>query len=135
MRVSVINTNSNQNLQFNGELAMYNYHKNRWFVKATTLKEDKILSDFFDSFNLRFSGSGFYNFYSRIENNDLLKYIKQFPKKSKGINLPKPSEECCASVHYYNDPVGSLSSYDITADNGFKIIHTFDKLRIRNVKV
>ena len=123
MQVSAINNNSNYNTQFKGKLGMYNYHKNRWFVKSTTTKEDKILSDFFDSFHLRFNESGFYNFYSRMENNDLLKYIKEFPKKSKGINLPKPSEELCAYVHYFNNPVGNRSSYEITVNKTFKIIH------------
>ncbi len=134
MNISAINNNSNYNTQFNGNLGMYNFHKNRWFVKSTTTKEDKILSDFFDSFHLRFNESGFYNFYSRMENNDLLKYIKEFPKKSKGINLPKPSEPCYANIHYYNDPVGARSSYDIAVNGAFKIIHEFNKLAIKNVK-
>lgn len=133
MQIQKVQNNTNYKTSFNGTFRMYNYHKHRWFAKVTTPKEDKILSDFFDSFHLRFNESGFYNVYSRMENNDLLEYIKQFPKKSKGINLPKPSEELCAYVHYFNNPVGNRSSYEITANNTFKIIHAFDVLQIRKV--
>lgn len=124
---------NNYNTSFNGKFRMYNYHKNRWFFKDTTPKEDKILSNLLDSFDLKFSGSGFYNFYSKMEHSDLGEYIKLFPKKTKGINLPKPSKPC-ANIEYVNDPCGDRSSYEITAKRAFKIIHEFNKVAIKNVK-
>ena len=69
-----------------------------------------------------------------MEPGALEEYIKLFPKKTKGINLPKPSEACNANIHYYNDPVGPRSSYKITANKAFKIIHEFNKLAIRNIE-
>ena len=134
MQVHRIASNNNYNTSFKGNLCMYNYHKNRWFFKYTTLKEDKILSNLLDSFHLKYRESGFYNFYSQMGSSDLVEYIKLFPKRTKGINLPKPSEQCYANIHYYNDPVGARSSYDIAVNGAFKIIHEFNKLAIRNVK-
>lgn len=134
MQVHRISNNPNYNTSFNGEFILYNYHKNRWFSKITTPKEDKILSNLFDSFHLKFRESGFYNFYSQMGPSDLVEYIKLFPKRTKGINLPKPLEQCYANIHYYNDPVGSRSSYEITANKAFKIIHEFNKMLIRDVK-
>ena len=134
MKVQKIQSNTNYNTSFNGKLCMYNYHKNRWFFKDTTPKEDKILSNLLDSFHLKFIGRGFYNFYSQFEHFDLVEYIKLFPKKTKGINLPKPSEPCYANIHYYNDPVGPRSSYEITVNRAFKIVHEFNKCAVRNVK-
>ena len=134
MQVQKIQNNTCYNPQFNGRFCMYNYHKNRWFVKSTTPKEDKILLQLFDSFPLKFNSRGAYNSYSRMKYSDLLRYIESFPKTSKGINLPKPSEECSTYVEYYNDPVGPDSSYEIETKGVFRIRHSFNKAEIRDVE-
>lgn len=130
IQVQKIQNNTNYNPQFNGRFCMYNYHKKRWFFKSTTPKEDKILSDLFNSFPLTLNFRNSCNTYSKMEYSYLLEYINLFSKQSKEINLPKLSETRHADVDYFKTPWKNNSQhtqYTVVAPKAFKIIHSFDK--------
>lgn len=125
MQVQKIQNDTNCNPHFNGKFSMYNYHKNRFFVKTTTPEEDKILSDLFNSIPLKLKMRNSCSTYSEMEYADLLEYINLFSKKSKGLNLPKPSEPCYTDAGYFTWK--NNSRYNVVANKTFKIEHVFNK--------
>ena len=131
MQVQKISNNNQNNIGYNpkfkGEIRIHNRHKNRYFSLNTTITEDKILSDLFNSFLNDWQGIWKEDiFYTKMEPNDLLKYIESFSKKLKGVNLPKPSEPCYADIEYYKPSHINYSAYNIDVDNTFWLKHWFN---------
>lgn len=126
MQIHKIQNNTGYNPKFNGEIKIYNCHKNRYFLLDTIAPEDKILSDFFYSFVNFLQGKWKGDLFSqKMKPDDLLKFIKTFPKTLKGFNLPKPSETSSATISYYRPDHINYHYYEINVDNAFWIKHWF----------
>ena len=119
---------SNFCTNFNGTLNIYNRHKNRWLYLNTTSEQDNALRKLFNPESAHMKKNfihGNEHLFGNMNNDELLKFMKNFSYTIKGINLPVPSNKETAFLSHIKDNLCKIELYCMNVDNTFKIAHSF----------